>query len=562
MKKLILFILLVAFASTTIFAQSWVKSFGSKQGNTEITGVVTDAENAVIITGTFSSEVLELDEVNTLNNNGIYDVFLVKYDTLGSLLWKLSFGGEKEEYVDGICLDDEDNIYITGHFRSSTFKLGDQTITSAWRDNIYVARFSSAGELDWLSHSTGLTTYAWPSAVRYDGSQGILFAGTTSAPNVSFGDIDLSVNSGYNKGYYGVVDRDGNFLKADLVGEVGENGSQYRFNDITSDGDGNLYVAGTRTIHTEPDPMTWNEYRDVMFMSRIGPDGKTDWVKEDTALYRAERILRNNDSLVVVGSREEYRNIFNGGTIDTTSAFYYGVYDLEGTRLWGKKHVGALAYDAYARGGTIMVMGGLLLDHMDLGAFQLQRNADSSSICPIYQDIFYLEVDKAGNLEQAKSISGSLEDIPTGIWLADNGDLYYSGTFESYRMDVEEKEIINNSELSVFQHVSGIYYDRSIFTFLARSPAFTSPGGKPDPLPVDFRIYPNPAHQQVQIELAGATGAADIRLFDIHGSQVGAMRTFSSRTLVDLSELAPGVYIVSVTSGSTTGHRRLIISGK
>ena len=562
MRKHLLFIVLVAAGSAGLYAQGWVKSLGNPNGITEIAGVVTDSENRAIIAGSFSSGKLELDANNTLNSNGISDVFLVKYDAEGNLVWKLSFGGEKEEYVSGICLDDEDNIYITGHFRSNSFKIGNKTVSSAWPDNIYVARFSPDGVLSWLSHSTGLTTYAWPSAVRFGGNRGILFSGSTSAANVSFGDIDLSVNSGYYKGYYGVIDKDGNFLEANLVGEEGEHGSQYRFNDITSDAQGNLYIAGSKTIRTEPDPFTWSDYRDVLYLCSIGLDGKKGWVVEDTALHRAERIIQNNNSLVVAGSREEYRFIFNGGTIDTTSAFYFGVYDLDGNNLWGKKHVGGLAYDAFARGNSIVVIGGLLLDHLELGGFQLHRNADSSSICPIYQDIFYLEVDKTGDIRKAESISGSLEDLPTGVWLADNGDLYYSGIFESYRLNVQEKEIINNSKLSVFQHVSGIYYDRSIFTFLARKPAFTSPGGITDPLPVDFRIYPNPAQEQVRIELDSVPGEVEIRLTDMHGRRVAAMQTFSGNVVADLSALPPGIYIVSVISGNTAGHQRLIVSGR
>ena len=562
MRKQVLLFFIVIIAPTSAILQDWVKSYGSKQGNTEITSVVTDGEHRAIIAGTFSSAELNLDASNTLINNGITDVFLLKYDTTGNLVWKLSFGGEKEEYVNGICLDDEGNIYITGHFRSSSFTIGDKTISSPWRDNIYVAKFSPGGQLSWLRHSTGLTTYAWPSAVRYAGSSGILFSGSTSAASVTFGDIALSVNSGYYKGYYGVLDKDGNFLHADLVGEEGENGSQFRFNDITSDTEGNLYLAGSKTIHTEPDPGTWSEYRDMMYLVRINPGGKTDWTIEDTALYRADRIIRNNDTLFVAGSREEYRTIFNGGTIDTTSAFYYGAYDPDGSNLWGHKHVGALAYDAYAQGGSMVLTGGLLLDHMDLGDYQLHRNADSSSNCPIYQDIFYLEIDKSGELRNAESISGSLEDIPTAVWLAENGDLYYSGIFESYSLSIEDKEIINNAKLSVFQHVSGIYYDRSIFTFLARSPAFGAPGGISDPLPLSFRLYPNPAQDQVSIDLDSIAAEVVIRLFDMHGRRVGLLQTFSKNPELDLSGLSPGIYMVSITSGSNTGNQRLIISGR
>ena len=87
MKKQLLILVMVTFASTAAFAQGWVKSYGSKQGNTEITGVVTDGENQAIIAGTFSSEELNLDASNTLINNGITDVFLLKYDTAGNLVW-------------------------------------------------------------------------------------------------------------------------------------------------------------------------------------------------------------------------------------------------------------------------------------------------------------------------------------------------------------------------------------------------------------------------------------------------------------------------------------------
>ena len=63
----------------SVSAQDWVKSFGHREGDAVITGLVTDTENNVIVTGTFSSEELELGEGQVLQSRGMEDVFIAKY---------------------------------------------------------------------------------------------------------------------------------------------------------------------------------------------------------------------------------------------------------------------------------------------------------------------------------------------------------------------------------------------------------------------------------------------------------------------------------------------------
>ena len=67
----------------------------------------------------------------------------------------------------------------------------------------------------------------------------------------------------------------------------------------------------------------------------------------------------------------------------------------------------------YADSERILVSGGLYLDHLELDGTWIHRNSDSSSICPIYQDIFFFESDHAGNINRVSSIPGSLEDEPS-----------------------------------------------------------------------------------------------------------------------------------------------------
>ena len=94
-----------------------------------------------------------------------------------------------------------------------------------------------------------------------------------------------------------------------------------------------------------------------MYFCRIGTSGKIEWALEDTALYEGTRIMNHNDYLFLLGNRMEYRMIFNGGTTDTTSSFYFGINDSEGNSLLGRKVTGALAYDMYADSDRMLITG-------------------------------------------------------------------------------------------------------------------------------------------------------------------------------------------------------------
>lgn len=557
MKKWVLWLTMISLNTVALKANEWVKNFGDKAGDVKVEGVVTDSDNNAIITGTFSSAQLKLNETTTLQNNGTIDVFLIKYNPQGEIVWTKSFGGIKEEYVNDISIDSENNIYITGNFRSNSFTVGDTPVTSSWPDNVYVAKFNLNGELNWLQHSKKVTDWVWGTAVCSDTDQNVFFTGYTYSKEISFGDINLSLNTLNDKGFYCRLDAEGNFQMAGLLGDEGED--RYQLNDITSDHNGNIYLAGKKTIHTEPDPVTYSEYRDIMYFSKVDPDGEIIWAVEDTAFHWAENIIYNRDSLIVLGNREEYRMIFNGGTIDTTSSFYYGVFDVDANKIWDKKVIGALAYDAYARNNSIIIVGGVLLDKLDLGGFQIHRNSDSSSICPIYQDIFYLESDKSGHIKRVKSISGSLEDIATGVWLSDNGDLLYTGTYESYKLSVEGYDVINASELTVFNHISGTYYDRRPYSFLARQSGFSGPVGLKEYEEERFRVYPNPSSGLIHIEMSPESGNVLIKVHDVTGKRVFEKASGEKTIQIDLSDHQQGMYIISVIEKNRVVNKPVLI---
>jgi hypothetical protein len=560
LKRYMLLAVVAVTAFISISAQNWVKDFGHREGDAIITGLVTDSKDHVLITGTFSSEELVLEGGHVLTSQGMEDVFIVKYDPQGGIAWAKSFGGIKQDRVADIALDSLDNIYITGDFASNTLHIGGTVVNSVWPENVYVARFDSSGVFRWLSKSSGLSGYSWSggTAVHCQSKGLVYFTGYTSSQELSFGDINLSMNNSNSKGFYGSLDDDGNFLSAYFLADEGED--QYQLHDITTDPQGNIYLAGKLTIHTEPDPITFQEYWDVMYFCKTGSEGEIEWTIEDTALYMGQKVLFNKGSLYVLGNREEYRMIFNGGTIDTTSSFFLGRFDTQGNRLMGRKVTGAMAYGLYADENRILVAGGLYLDHLELDGTWIHRNSDSSSICPIYQDIFFFETDQSGQIGRAYSISGSLEDAPTGIWLSSRGDLYYTGKFESASLEVEGHTVYNLSELYTFNHVSGTYYDRRQYSFLARREGFTGPVLITPPSRNPLNIYPNPSSGLVQIQRQNLSGTALVRIYDLTGHILSEFSMEGGQINLDLSGLGEGMVIVSLMEeGRVTTGPLLII---
>jgi len=64
--------------------------------------------------------------------------------------------------------------------------------------------------------------------------------------------------------------------------------------------------------------------------------------------------------------------------------------------------------------------------------------------------------------------------------------------------------------------------------------------------PSDFTVFPNPASNQVTVQLNGIDGDVMLRIYDMRGALVKVMPISGRDTDVDVSDLAKGVYIISV----------------
>ena len=76
---------------------------------------------------------------------------------------------------------------------------------------------------------------------------------------------------------------------------------------------------------------------------------------------------------------------------------------------------------------------------------------------------------------------------------------------------------------------------------------------------VTFAIYPNPATDQVRLDLGALNGSADVSIIDATGRTVMQRGEVSASQWMDLSSLADGTYTVLVRANGGVGSHPVVV---
>ena len=213
-------------------------------GNIFITGFFNDTANFSMGTGTA-----------TLSSSGAQDIFIVKLDTAGNLLFANKIGGAGNESANAIATDADGNIIITGSFSGSVnFNTsgGSTVLSSTGYSDIFIAKYNAAGSLLWANAEGSAQTDA-ANAVCTTISGNIYVTGyfsDTADFDTGPGQQFLSSNGGIDM-FVQKFDANGNFNWVKNMGGIGtEEGL-----GIAADNLENVYTTGrfNKTVDFDPD---------------------------------------------------------------------------------------------------------------------------------------------------------------------------------------------------------------------------------------------------------------------------------------------------------------------
>ena len=119
-------------------------------------------------------------------NNGDFDFWIFKLAANGDLVWQHNFGGSEEDFAFGIHTTSDGGLIVCGHAFSANM---DVTINQGWSD-AWVIKLAANGDLDW-KRTYGGSSYDGGTSIQQTTDGGYIMSGSTMSS-----DGDLTANNG------------------------------------------------------------------------------------------------------------------------------------------------------------------------------------------------------------------------------------------------------------------------------------------------------------------------------------------------------------------------------
>jgi len=211
----------------------WAKSSGGNAYD-GAKAISADVNDNILLAGSFGSTIITFGS-NILTNDtsdNSPDVFLVKYDSVGNVLWSKSAGGSSYDEATSVCTDPYGNIIVAGYFKSPVINFGDTILYKSGNIDVFIAKYNALGNFLWARRGGGSSNDMAP-YVSSDADGNILMTGKFIG-QISFDTITLQGGGMYVVKY----DPGGNALWA-----TNADGMSYA-TSVTTDNNNNILVTG------------------------------------------------------------------------------------------------------------------------------------------------------------------------------------------------------------------------------------------------------------------------------------------------------------------------------
>ncbi|SCY21617.1 SBBP repeat-containing protein [Flavobacterium caeni] len=264
----------------------WAKSMGGQFGDYG-TKIATDSSGNVYLTGVFQ-DTGDFDPgvgEFLLTATGSLDVFILKLSANGEFMWAKHFEGTDYEESNGIGIDSQDNVYVSGYFYAELDfdpNAGQHAITPSAGDG-FLVKLTKDGSFIW-AQAIGGPDFDLVTGMQTLPNGNVLLSGNfrgTVDFDPSDGIVELSADNGYDGIFVYQTNQDGDLLKATKVAQV-ENGG-YGLS-VAGDSQGNVFVTGylngQGTFETAEGTVVMTPIDFVNgYVAKINTDGSVAWAR-------------------------------------------------------------------------------------------------------------------------------------------------------------------------------------------------------------------------------------------------------------------------------------------
>lgn len=264
----------------------WSTFFGGTGGEDIHDVVILNNQEIAFCGGSFSNNFPTTSNAYQQANMGIPDVYVVRMDMNGALLYSTLIGGSANEDANGIATDSAGNLYITGFTYSPLFPIEGPAVQPNYSGNgdAFVFKMNTSGNVVWSTFLGGALMDAGMD-VNVQGKY-VYLSGTTESPTfpVTPGSFSDTLTGG-NDVYVLKLDTAGALVLGTFVG-----GSNTEFNaGCTVTADTVVFITGTTYSSNFPTYLAWEAQ-----YSGIGDGFVTavdmSWTPFTSATYAGENV--------------------------------------------------------------------------------------------------------------------------------------------------------------------------------------------------------------------------------------------------------------------------------
>lgn len=451
------FTLLFLFIIIRLTAQTpqhqWVKSAGGDDDDRSQC-VATDLFGNVIVAGQFESPSIAFGGITLYNSDNVtntQDLFLVKYDPFGNVIWAKSAGDwYVSEFMVGVTTDPSGNIFITGSYNGDSLQFDSQMIYREGGDDTFLAKYDPSGNVLWVknihSPATSSTEIALPKGIATDVNGNILITGMYSGTTIDFGPA-TAVGIGSYDTFIAKYNAAGTFLWGKAEGGNGEDVST----SVSVDSAGNVFITGTfnetMTVgSTTLTSSTAGSTNDI-FMVKYDPNGNTLWAKRAGNMGEdwVTGCTDHNGNLIIAGNYDDPTITFGSTTLTNATSddeFFLVKFDPLGNVIWARTAAGGYHYAksvASALNGNIIATGrfpSIVSSAITFGSLILNNGGSD--------EIFLVEYSSSGTALWAKASEALLTDVlGTSVATNQNGDVFTIGNYYQAELIFDTDTITN-----------------------------------------------------------------------------------------------------------------------
>ena len=229
-------------AGNVIWAKTAYGNIHDVVGN----AIAMDQNGNALITGYYSGDSAYFDTITLTNGHAVNaDIFIVKYDTGGNVIWVNKADGLTNDDIGiSITADANGNAYATGYYKSSSIFFDNDTLinSSGGYPDIFIVKLDGQGNTVWAKTAGGSGEDS-PFSIAVDANQNVYIAGGFNVNAVSYFDtITLSNPSGYVDLFLVKYDSTGHAQWA-MAGGNSATASTVAF-AIALSASGDLYITG------------------------------------------------------------------------------------------------------------------------------------------------------------------------------------------------------------------------------------------------------------------------------------------------------------------------------